>query len=287
MDIRLIVESAAERLLASGTVRGSRLEVMDGFAIPMALDVIARVLGLAGASLEPLAHWSRQIVDSMDAGYRPETVAAGLAAREALNERLRAELDRLARDPDDGALSSIIAAGALDEAELVNTSRVLLHSGFASTAALLGGAVLALVEDGTARDRLAADPGLWPLAAEELIRFCSPIQSITRFALRTVRLGGRRVERGDVVTVLLGAANRDPARFPDPDLMRLDRSPNPHLGFGHGLHACLGAWLARIEVQVGVRLLLDGCAAPRVVDGPVWRRNATIRSLDRLVISLS
>lgn len=161
---------------------------------------------------------------------------------------------------------------------VANSLRVLLHAGYASAAKLLGLTVAALLEsaDGLAGFR-TADP---KLAVEELVRYTSPVQATGRVCVTDTWLGETLLHAGQPVTLLLGAANHDPTRFPDPDALLLDRHPNPHLGFGRGAHSCLGSWLATAQARAALRALAERIPQLRAISAPRYRRSLTLRGLD-------
>jgi cytochrome P450 PksS len=144
----------------------------------------------------------------------------------------------------------------LSEDELLAMAFLLLFAGFETTVHLLSGGALALLKTPEQKERLLDDWSLLPRSVEELLRFVSPVQmSEARYVTRDLEFHGQSLRRGDCIVALLGAANADPARFPDPAKLDLGRSPNPHLSFGSGMHFCLGAQLARVEAQVGFERL--------------------------------
>jgi cytochrome P450 len=174
------------------------------------------------------------------------------------------------------------------EAEAIATLILLLVAGNETTTNFLGNAVLALLRHPDQLQRLREDPTLTERAVEELLRYDPPAQTTTRVALQEVEIGGRRIEPNQVVFAVLGAANRDPQVFPEPDRLDLARHPNPHLAFGEGIHFCLGASLARAESQIALRALLDRFPHLRLVEEePCWRPNYILRGLKRLLVSPS
>ena len=152
-------------------------------------------------------------------------------------------------------------------------------------AALLCVAILTLLRHPTAWKALQSDPGLLQSGVDELLRYESPIQTFGRQAQEDVVLGGNRIRRGQTALVLVGAVNRDPAKFPDPDRVDLARRDNHHLAFSHGIHACLGQGLSRLEGQVALETLVRRFPSLRLGDGPlVWRDDFAIRALDSLPV---
>jgi hypothetical protein len=159
-------------------------------------------------------------------------------------------------------------------------------AGHEASVNVVGNGVLALLRHPGELARLRADPGLAPTAVEELIRYDSPLQLFERTATEDTPIGGVTVRAGQKIAALLGAANRDPAVFADPDRLDVGRSPNPHLGFGAGIHYCLGAPLARVELQVALSTLLDRVPGLALAGEPVRRPEFVIRGLSALPVSL-
>ncbi|SHG16593.1 Cytochrome P450 [Jatrophihabitans endophyticus] len=262
-------------------VAGTTVDFVRDVAQPLALQVIADVLGVTPPDAAWFVPVSTAIVDSMDAGLAPERLAAGVAAREELAALATTWLDH----PDRPGLVAAFAAG-LDEWDtdpvvVANTVRAFAHAGFESVGRLLAGAATVLL----AEHRLPSAVPLSERAAAELVRYVSPVQGDARVCVRDTELAGVPIRTGEVVTLLLAAANHDPAAFPEPDRLVLDREPNHHLGFGRGAHACVGAAL-------GLRVLraaLDGFGrrfpAATLVESPAWAANATLRGPAAVLVS--
>jgi cytochrome P450 len=184
---------------------------------------------------------------------------------------------------------SVVEVGApvLTEDELVTTCILLLNAGHEATVNVSGNGLLALLEHPDQLQRLRADPGLLPTAVEELMRFDSPLQLFERTATADVQLGGITVREGQKVAALLGAANRDPAVFADPDRLDVGRTDNPHVTFGAGVHFCIGAPLARVELQASFGALLERTSRLEL-GAPARRRpEFVIRGLSELPVVAS
>ena len=175
----------------------------------------------------------------------------------------------------------------LTEDELVATAVLLQMAGHEASVNVVGNGVLALLRHPAELARLRADPSLAPTAVEELIRYDSPLQLFERTATEDTPVGGVTVRAGQKIAALLGAANRDPAVFADPDRLDVGRSPNPHLGFGAGIHYCLGAPLARVELQVALGTLLDRVPRLALAGEPVRRPEFVIRGLSTLPVTVA
>ncbi|MFI5618754.1 cytochrome P450 [Streptomyces sp. NPDC051567] len=243
--------------------RDGEADLVEGFAAPLPVLVISELLGI------PQDHhgWLRaNAVALQEASTTRPRGTGGYARAEEASRQLahyfRQEVARR-RGEDRGDLLTLLVrardAGApLSVDGIVGTCVHLLTAGHETTTNFLAKAVLALRAHPRVLDELRTAPGLTPGAVEELLRYDPPVQAVTRWAYQDIRLGAHEVPRGSRVVALLGSANRDPARFPDPDVLDVHRPADRHLGFGLGIHYCLGATLARAEAEIGLRALLDG-----------------------------
>ncbi|MFJ9824388.1 cytochrome P450 [Streptomyces sp. NPDC101160] len=253
-------------------------------AEPLALRFVTDFLGVPAPDLDWFVPMSRTVVDGMDAGLWPEKHEPAVAAR----AELAAYTGGWLADPPEHGLVAYVAANAdksgVDPAVLRNSLRAVLHAGYESASRLLGNAAAALLTTpGAPAAFRAAGPAT---AVDELVRYDAPVQADARVCVTDTELGGVTIKAGDPVTLLLGAANHDPRRFAHPTELRLDRAPNPHLGFGRGAHACLGASMAiRLAGSVLGTLATDHPGA-RAVAEPDHRRNLTLRGLDRFEVTL-
>jgi len=277
------IEALVEELLDEAVRRrGGRLELVSDLAEPLPATVIGEMLGVPSKDRDLLHAWSQEAVELLDPLSGREGLEPPKRATRALADYFRTLLAARRREPRDDLLSAMVAAEdegeRLSEAEVLALATLILVAGHETTANLIGNAVVCLLRYPDERKRLRDDPSLLPSAVEEFLRFESPIQITDRVATEDLELRGKRVKRGQLVAVLLGSANRDPARFPEPDRLDLGRSENRHFAFGHGSHFCLGAQLARLEAQVALRGLLrrfpDFRGAP---DPPDWKRSAVLR----------
>ncbi|MEO3789431.1 cytochrome P450 [Nonomuraea sp. B10E15] len=239
---------------------GEEIDLIDRFAFQLPITVICEMLGVPVEDRDRFRAWTRAmtlVVSTPDERRRREE---GMAALEVylsgLIERCRSGVDReVPHEDQPDLLSALIVAaderGELDEDELRGTLMLLLIAGHETTVNLIGNGTLALLRNRDQLDALIADPGLLPSAVEELLRYDSPVENATfRFTLEDVELGGFTIPAGNLVLVSLAGADRDPLRFDRPGELDLARGDNPHLAFGHGMHFCLGAPLARLEGMV-------------------------------------
>ncbi|MGY1624626.1 cytochrome P450 [Geodermatophilus sp. SYSU D00965] len=292
--LRPWVEDLAGRLVDELVERsgGSEpVDVLSGMAEQLPVDVIAELLGVPQADRPLLRPWSNAIVKMYEYG---RTAAVEEAAERAADEfvtylrELAADRRRhLGEDLVSHLVSVRDADGdRLTEDELVTTCILLLNAGHEATVNVTGNGLLALLRSPDQLARLRADRGLLPTAIEELMRFDSPLQLFERTAGADVEIGGATVREGQKIAALLGAANRDPAVFADPDTLDVGRPDNPHISFGAGVHFCIGAPLARVELQASFGALLDRTSRLELGGEPVRRPEFVIRGLAQLPVVL-
>lgn len=272
-----------DALLDAAAVRGG-LDVVEDFAAALPIQLIGDMLGVPPDERGPLRGWSLAILGALE----PEPGAARLAAGNRAVEEFKAYLRRLiaerrrrpGTDPGE-ILSALLAAedagDRLTEVELLHQCIFLLNAGHETTTNLIANAVVALLEHPHEWARLRADPALLPSAVEEFLRYQSPNQLGNRRVVADVEVGGVRMPEGTLVTLGIGAANRDPAQFPDPDRLDLARAPNRHLAFITGIHACAGMWLARMEGRVAIGRLVERFDRLRAAAPPVRAQRARFR----------
>lgn len=266
------VRALTAELLEAAAGRGS-LEVIGDLAAPLPVLVIAELLGIPGADRARFKRWSDQVIASTDAvllGSRAERPQGAGAGEEAMLDYFRGILALRRARPGPDLISALLAAELggqrLSEQELLDFCWLLLVAGNVTTTNLIGNAVLCLLEHPAAERRLRAEPGLLPATIEEVLRHRSPVQAVFRVTVCAVEVAGQRIPAGETVIAWLGSANRDGRRIPDPERFDPGRRPNPHVGFGHGIHFCLGAPLARLEAQVALEALLARLPALRRAD---------------------
>ena len=260
------------------------VELMQAMAFPLPVTVIGEMLGVPAADRAQLRPLVRAVTAVLELVVTAEQWSAAIDANTTL-ERYFTDLvaERRAR-PQDDLLTKLILAedegDQLTEQELVSTSILLFAAGFETTTNLIGNALLALLRHPDQLERLRSDRSLLRGAVEEVLRWDSPVQIAVRTAYEEIELGGQCLEPGSTVVVLIGAANRDPDRFSDPDRFDVGRSEGSPLSFGAGIHFCLGAALARMEGQIVLDRLLDRFGTFELVgDQPAHRDSLTLRGL--------
>ena len=282
--IQAIVDELLDRVAPN-----REMELMRDLAGPLPVRVIAEMLGIPPEDHEDFKRWSDALtvlVDPMqgEGGFGPAE-----SAFEALASYLRRVFEERRRTPRDDLISALVQVeeqgDALTDAELLSLSGLILGAGHETTTNLLGNAVVALLRHPAERRRLQDDASLIANAVEEILRYDSPVQLTDRVATEECEIDGNRVRKGVLVALVLGAANRDPERFPEPDRLDVGRSGNQHFAFGHGAHFCLGAALARAEAQIAISSLLS--KFPDFggdVDRIVWKRSMVLRGPTALAL---
>ncbi len=257
--LRPRIEAVVDELLDAVAAKGE-MELVHDLAHPLPVIVIAELLGVPLEDRERFRVWSSEVVEILDVISGRDGLRPAWRGAEGLAGYFRGLLAERRRAPKDDLLSAMIAAEedgfALDEADLLALCGLLLAAGHETTTNLIGNAVLALLRNPGERKRLQEDPSLIPAAVEEFLRFDSPVQVTDRVITEDLEFRGQHFRRGQLAICLLGAANHDPARFPDPDRLDVTRGDRGHLAFGLGPHVCLGAPLARLEAEVALTGLL-------------------------------
>lgn len=229
---------------------GPGTDFIAAVATPMPAKVIAGLLGIPGSDYENFAPLVRDTVQLFEPFATTESVTRAITAQDELSRYLAGLLAGKRRRPGDDLLSrlaSSMAADAMDDTEMTAAAVLLFSAGFETTVNLLGNGLHALLTHPGQLARLRRQPGLMPQAVEEFLRYDSPVQLTSRAALQSCAVAGTELTAGQQILVLIGAANRDPARFTDPDRLDITRDQGPALSFGTGSHFCLGAHLARLE----------------------------------------
>jgi cytochrome P450 len=278
--VAALVEERLDRLADLGEA-----DVMAELAYPLPVTIIGELVGIPEEDRDWFRPLIGRLINSDSPNPKPEAAREADQASGELEAYFNELIARRRKEPADDLLSALIAkqeAGEIDEQELFSTVSLLFIAGFLTTTNLIGNGLVALFEHPAEMDRLWGDPGLVAPAVEEFLRYDTPVQLVHRNVLEDVEVDGRCLAAGDVVFALLAAANRDPARFPDPDRFDVGRTDNLHLAFAWGLHFCLGARLARMEAQLVFAGLRERFAGLELVEEPVRYPGLTIRRIDSL-----
>lgn len=268
-----------------------KMDVIADLAYPLPVMVICELLGVPAGDRERFNEWSYDVARTLDvfATPDPEILTRGNEAVRGLTQYFRELVAARRRAPRDDLLSALVAAeeegDKLSEDELLATCVMIFFAGHETTVNLIGNGMLALLRHPGQLERLRADPGLIQSAVEELLRYDGPVQRTGRITHGDVEVGGVSIPQGQRVAAFLGAANRDPAYFPEPDRLDVARANNHHLSLGGGIHYCLGAPLARLEAQIAINTLLG--RMPNLTletDTPAWRQTAVLRGLRELPV---
>ncbi|MFC8242897.1 cytochrome P450 family protein [Streptomyces chartreusis] len=286
-QLRAPIRETADRLLDALGPHGTT-DLIASYAAPLPITVICDLLGVPDRHRRDFRVWTDTLVAPDPS--RPQDAKAAVVAMLGFFGELLADKRE---EPADDLLSDLIAVrdegDRLSEDELMSLAFLILFAGYENTVQLIGNAVLALLRHPEQLDALRADPKRIAAAVEEFHRFEGPaLLAIRRFPTEDMTIGGVPVPAGDTVLLSLAAANRDPARFPDPDRLDLSRDTSGHLALGHGVHHCLGAPLARAETEIALTALLEQFPELALAGGePRWRRSLRARGLLALPVSYS
>jgi hypothetical protein len=284
--IQEIVNSLLDAVQPAG-----RLDVIADLANPMPAIVTAEMLGVPAADREQLKEWSADFAEVLgNFQHNPDRAPRMLRSLEQMSAYFRDAIHGQRDQPRDGLINVLATAEVqgdrLTEEEVIANCIVTMVGGQETTTNLIGNGILSLLRHPGELQRLRNDPSLIPSAVEELLRYESPSQHTARITPEDLDLGGRRIRKRQAVIAVMGAANRDPERFPDPDRLDITRQDNRHVAFGWAAHFCFGAPLARIEGQIAFETMLRRMTDLALEPGPlVWRTNLGLRGLTALPVT--
>jgi pimeloyl-[acyl-carrier protein] synthase len=295
-NMRTLIEKVVDENLARVRPKG-RMDIMTDLANPLPAIVIAEMLGVPGADQQQFKAWSDDIAKALSgldgARSKEELFSLYSIAQNsivALSSYFKERVNELRLDPRENLMSALVKAeeqgDRLTENELFANCVLLLIAGHETTTNLIGNGMLALLYNPEQKEALSVNRDMIVTAVEELLRYDSPVQKVARVALTDIDVAGKQIKHGDLVCMSLGAANRDPENFHYPQQLNIGRKPNRHLAFGHGLHYCVGAALARLEGQIVVDAMLR--QLPRlqlVTENPERHRDFTFRGLKSLPVT--
>jgi cytochrome P450 len=268
----------------------SEIETIAGFAHLLPLRIVAALIGIPREDDELLDAWAEAIAHATDRDAEYRSKAAERAFHELVSYMSKLIARRRGKAGED-LISCLVNAegsdGTLRLDELIRIAVLLLLAGLETTVNLIGNGILTLLRNPEELERLRNDPFRASTLVEELLRFEPPVHVLYRGTLSDIEVGGAVVPEGSAVQLMLGAANRDPGRFPNADLFLPDRADNQHLGFGSGIHSCFGAPLARLETQIALVAFTRRLISPRLVqDPPPYRFNLTLRGPSELRVAV-
>jgi len=285
--VQEIVDSLLDQAEGDGEI-----EVIGSFAYPLPAIVIAETLGVPAEDRDRFKEWSDDIVAFHGTG-RPhiETIMKSTAALLETKAWLLQLIEARRKEPEDDLISALVAAeergDMLSETELVATCITLLTAGHETTTGLIGNGLLALLRHPEQLRMLRENPDLIGTAVEEFLRFDTSFLRAWRLTAEDVEIGGQRIPKGQTLSLMLGAANRDPAQFDSPDRLDITRDPNLHTSFGWGIHFCAGAPLARREAEIAFTTLLHRFPHMKLDEAGVeWQLNNTFHNLKSLPVIL-
>jgi cytochrome P450 len=280
-----IVDGLLDRVVPAG-----RMDVLGDFANRLPAIVSAEMLGVPSSDHEQLKMWSADFAEALGAfQHDPERAVKILKATEEMIGYFESAIREQRRHPRDGLIHAFLTVEVdgdrLTDDEVVANCIITMVGGQETTTNLIGNGILTLLRNPSELARVIGEPALVPAAVEELLRYESPSQQTTRIAPEDAVLGGKRIRAGQAVIAVMGAANRDPERFPDPDRLDVGRTDNRHLAFGWASHFCFGAPLARLEGQIAFATMLRRLADLRLEPEPlVWRPHLALRGLTALPV---
>jgi cytochrome P450 len=284
------IQRIVDDLLDAVQSRG-RMDIIGDLAYPLPFTVIMELLGLPIEERDRFKKWSDDFMATLGVvRQNPEIYATAAQSLEEFTVyicEIRGDLVENPRDDLLSALATVAEEGdRLDNAELVANSAVLLGAGHETTTHLIGNGLLALMRHPDQMEKLKADPSFVATAIEEFLRLDSPAQIVWRYAAENVRIGGKEILEGQFMNLMVGAANRDPEQFPNPDQLDIEREDNRHLGFGKGIHFCPGAALARLEGTIAIRTVLRRMPDLKLETEELdWETSPTFRGVKSLPVS--
>jgi cytochrome P450 len=279
------IAALTNKLIDGFEAQGSA-DLLDVLATPIPVIVIAELLGVPAEMWPRLLDWSHRMVAMYQFGVSRDVEDGAAAAALEFADFLRAIVEERRRRPGEDLISQLIGAQAggakLSEDELIATCVLLLNAGHEATVHAIGNGVKALLEGPAAARTALAGEATRAGLIEELLRYEAPLHLFTRFALEDLTFEGVAFKKGERIGLLLGAANRDPERFPDPDRLEAARTPNPHVSFGGGIHFCIGAPLARQELATVLPILVDRLPNLELAAPARYRDSFHFRGLEAL-----
>lgn len=275
--LRPAITNLSNRLIDSFEAKGEA-DLIANFATPIPVRVICEFLGVPQEMEQQALVWSHDMVAMYQARRDRAIEDAAVRATLAFSDYIRGLIGEQRKKPREDLLSQLVNTQKLSEEELVTTAILLLNAGHEATVHAIGNGVKALLENGIKEN-------IGEAHVEEILRYDAPLHLFTRYALEDLEYAGVRFKKGEEAGLLLGAANRDPARFADPGRFDPSRNPNPHVSFGAGIHFCVGAPLARLEMQVAVPILFRRLPKLALAETPRYRNSYHFHGLEGLKVT--
>ncbi len=292
-SLRPRIEQICDELLDQALERGEA-DLVSDYAYPLPVQIIIEMLGVPAEDHAQFKQWSDALARGLDPDYLlpPEAVTQRLGGILSFVQYFAGLIEQRRSSPSDDLISRLIQAeeqgDVLSQGELISTCILLLVAGHETTVNLISGGALALMENRDQLVRFRDDPGVSRTAVEEMLRYVGPVQLTGRVTMEDMEVGGVNLSKGDFSMLLIGSANRDAEAFEAPDMFDVGRKDNPHLGFGFGIHHCLGASLARNEAQVALGKLVQR-AGTLEFTGPehTYKENLVLRGLESLPVEIA
>ncbi len=283
--VQLIVDDLLSELEGK-----DRFDLIENLAFPMPVTVIAEMLGVPSQDMDRFKDWSNDISLTIEPSLREDQIRRVERASEKLYEYFESIIEERRREPQDDMITALLNAedegDRLTHEELLGTLVLLLVAGNETTRNLIGNGMRALLKHPDQLRKLRDNPDLLDSAISELLRYDSPVQLDGRLAHSDVEVAGHRIRAGQRVLCAIGAANRDPSAFTEPDKLDIERNESSHIAFGRGIHHCLGAPLAMLEARAAFSALLARFSDIQLVSEPVYRKQVVLRGVEELWVEV-
>jgi cytochrome P450 len=289
-QMRQHIQHLVDTMLDAVADKG-QMDAIRDLAYPLPATVIMEMLGLPAAERDSFKKWSDDLFATLGVvRYDPQVMSQALASLGQLGTFIDRLREQVQQQPQDDLFSALVMAAEDDSRlsgeELLANTMLLLTAGHETTMNLIGNGLLALLRHPDQMQKLRDDPTLITNAIEEMLRYDNPAQIAYRVAAEDAEIGGKQIGRGQIVNLILGAANRDPAQFPDPNRFDITRANTRHIGFGVGIHFCLGAPLARLEGQLAIATVLNRFPNLRLTGETLeWHSHPTLHGLNALPVA--
>ncbi|MEG4944797.1 cytochrome P450 [Microcoleus sp. F4-D5] len=285
------IQEIVNELLDKVRHKGS-MDIVAELASPLSVSVISKLLGIPKEAQQQLHQWTNVLSRILDPLVSLKEYEAMNQATEEIQEYLRTLIAAREKEPQEDFISNLIAAkdqsDRLSQKELLAICTLLFGAGEETTGNTIGNGMLALLQHPNQMEQLKREPTMIQSAVEEVIRYDSAIQMLTRIATDNIEIGNQTIKAGEKIVLCLGAANRDPAQFPNPDELNINREHNQHVAFADSIHYCLGAPLARLETQIAINTLIQTFPNLKLASNKQeWKKSIVIRGLKSLSVSFT